>query len=239
MSNDLPDRLRASAEEFEPDTERMWNRVASGMAEPDAVAAEPVRRRTRIPHLAAATGAIMVLIGAIVFVNYGLNPDVEQVPAGPGPTSQSASPEQTEDAVAPSERPEPVDEVDYLTAGARINGNDNDYWSQSEVTIQADEPVTELTVELHVVIGADVEYTGSWTTSDQYFDPADVFEQDGYLVFRWTLIEGQTMQPGEYILSGQYNHGNGAREVDGDFFIVESVADSGEGTIVGDVEPAT
>lgn len=238
MNNDLPERLRFTADEFEPDAERMWERVSSGMAEPAAVRAEPVPRRSRLPHLAIATGAVVVLIGAIVIAGYGLNPAVDPAPPGGPGTSSQAEPTESRDVVEPSERPEPVDEVGYLTAGAQINDNDNDYWSQSEVTLQTDEPITELTVELHVVIGADVEFTGSWTTSDTYFAPAEVFEEDGYLVFRWTLTEGQTMQPGEYVLSGQYNHGNGARETDGDYFVVESAAASGAGTVIGDVAPA-
>ncbi|WP_026931478.1 hypothetical protein [Glycomyces tenuis] len=236
MSDDLPGRLRAAAEDFEPDGERMWNRVADGMAEPAAVKAEPVRRRSRLPHLAIATGAVVVLIGAIVFAGYVISPVGDRIaPAGP-PTSSQAEPS---DAVEPSERPESVDEVDYLTGGARINGNINDYWSQSEVTLRTDEPITELTVELHVVIGADVEFTGSWTTSDVYFERAEVFEEDGYLVFRWTLVEGQTVQPGEYILSGQYDHGDGPRETDGDYFVVEAASAAGPSTVVGDVAPAT
>lgn len=237
MSNDLPDRLRFTAEEFEPDAERMWDRVASGMAEPAAVGAEPVRRRSRLPHLALATCAVVALIGAIVFVGYGLTPTGERFPAGLGPGTQSESAEETPAVPTPSAKPDPVDEVDYLTAAARINGHVNDYWSQSEVTIRTDEPITALTAELHVVLGADVEFTGSWTTADQYFAPAEVFEQDGYLVFRWTLNEGQTVAPGEYVLSGQYNHGDGPREPDGDYFTVETDAASGKSTVTGGVEP--
>ncbi|HLU29458.1 MAG TPA: hypothetical protein VKZ65_13545 [Glycomyces sp.] len=237
MSNDLPERLRFSVEEFEPDTERMWSRVASGMAEPEAVAAEPVRRHSRLPHLALATCVVVALIGAIVFVGYGMDPVRERLPSGPGSSPPSSAPAETTGAVTPSAKPDPVDEVDYLTAGARINGHVNDYWSQSEVTIRTDEPITELTAELHVVLGTDVEFTGSWTTADHYFHPAEVFEQDGYLVFRWTLRKGQTIEPGEYILSGQYNHGEGPREPDGDYFTVEAEAASGGSTVVGGVEP--
>lgn len=239
MSEDLPERLRAAAEEFEPDAERMRDRVLSGMTEPDAVGAEPVPRRSRLPHLALATGAAVVLVGAIMFVGYGLEPAKDALtPTGPG-TSSQADPSESGEAVEPSERPEPSDEVDYLAAGARINGNINDYWSQSEVTLEVDEPITALTVELHVVLGADVESTGSWTTSDPYFASADVFEEDGYLVFRWSLAEGETVEPGTYVLAGQYDHGDGPRETDGDYFTVESAAESGAGTIVGDVDPAS
>jgi hypothetical protein len=237
MSNDLPERLRFSAEEFEPDTERMWSRVASGMAEPAPVASESARRRSRLPHLALATCVVVALIGAIVFLGYGAGPVKEGVPSGQGSSPSPVVPEGTAEAVTPSAKPDPVDEVDYLTAGARINGHVNDYWSQSEVTIRTEEPVTELTAELHVVLGTDVEFTGSWTTADDYFHPAEVFEREGYLVFRWRLKEGQVIEPGEYILAGQYNHGEGPREPDGDYFTVETEAASGGSTVIGGVEP--
>src|SRR5690606_28786042 len=84
MSDELPERLRAAAEEFEPDGERMWDRVVSGMTEPSSVRAEPVRRRSRLPHLAVATAAVVVLIGAIVFAGYVLGPVSDgTAPAGP------------------------------------------------------------------------------------------------------------------------------------------------------------
>lgn len=266
MSKDLPDRLRATAEGFEPDTERMWTRVASAMDQPDAVGAEPMRRRSRLPHLALATGAVVMLIGAIVFGGYGLRPTVEQPPAEPSETSsieptettpegtpsEKPSEEPSDDASndpeegrtpeagrssEPAERPESVDEADYLTAEAKINGNYNDYWSQSEVTFQNEEPITEMTVELHVVTREDIEVTGSWTTAAHYFGEAEIFERDGYLIFRWTLLDDQTVPPGEQTLAGQYNHGDGARQTDRDYFMIEAVSASGKGTVVGDVAP--
>ncbi len=266
MSNDLPDRLRAAADGFEPDAERIWARVASAMDEPDAVGAEPMRRRFRIPHLALATGAVVMLIGAIVFGGYGLRPPVEQAPAGPpetSPVEPTESPSEEEPSKEPSEepsdeassdpdegrtqeaggstepadRPESFDEADYLTAEAKINGNYNDYWSQSEVTFRTEETITEMTVELHVVTREDIEVTGSWTTAAHRFGEAEVFERDGYLVFRWTLLDDQTVPPGEQTLAGQYNHGDGARETDGDYFVIEAVSASGGGTVVGDIAP--
>ncbi|MCH7229572.1 hypothetical protein L0U85_01650 [Glycomyces sp. L485] len=234
MNDDLPGRLRVTAEEFRPDSERMWERVASGMDRSGTVASEPARRGFRIPHLAIATGVAVVLIAAVVAVGYG--PGLVR-PTTPAPGSTGSDSETGAPAVG-HDRPEAVDDLDFLSAGAAVNDDtDNAYWSQAELTLDTEEPLTELTVELYVVVGEDVETTGSWTTAEHYFGMPDVYEDDGYLVYRWTLREDETVEPGEYVLAGQHNHGDGARDTGGDYYVFEASADSGEGTVIGHFPP--
>ena len=237
VNDDLPRRLRVTAEGFGPDSERMWARVASGMPHPESVKARPAKRGFRIPHMAIATGVAVVLIGAIVVIGYG--PDMGG-PSGPsaGSPPSEAEPTETTSPDPVGHKPELVDELAYLSADGAINDDtENDYWSQAKLTMVTDEPLTELTVELHVVNAVDLETTGSWVTAEHYFDPPEIVEEDGYLIYRWTLKEGQTVEPGEYLFAGQHNHRNGKRDESGDYYVFEAVGATGEGTVIGDFPP--
>lgn len=233
MRDDLPDRLRSAGDDFEPDGERMWERISGGMDGPTPVGARPVRGRSRVPHLAIATGAAVVLIAAVVVIGYRPSGEPSVPPTGPGEVS-STDPAGDEYSHEPI--PNAVDELVFLDVQAGLDKEGSiDYWSQAELQLDVTEPITELTVELRVAMRDDVYETGSWVTADPYFDPAEVYEQDGYLVFRWTLNEGQTIEAGQYILAGQYNHGDGPRTTEYDFFELEAAADSGAGRIVGGI----
>ncbi|THV41624.1 hypothetical protein [Glycomyces buryatensis] len=243
MRDDLPDRLRVTAEEYRPDTERMWSRVTDGMREGERVAARPVRSGWRVPHLALATGAAVVLVGGIVLVGYG--PDMR--PSGPpagGDTSSSAaaspsgsdSPSESDEPTQGVDhpKPDPVDDVDWIWTDGLVDPDSNDYWSQSNLTLKNDEPLTSLTIQLWVVLGDDVEHHDDWTTNDEAFGEAEVSEQDGYLLVEWTLPEGQTLEAGEYTLAGQYYHSGGARDADGDYYVFDAEGTSGPAEVIGD-----
>ena len=235
MSDDLPDRLRSAAAEFEPDRDRMWERVSEGMSRHEPDFTRPLRSGVRIPHLALATVAAVFLVAVVVFIGLRAPTGAEVRPAGPGPsTSALESPETGDGAQGPVI--ESVDELESVDVEAGLNRDGSiDYWSQAELRLTVSEPVTELTAELWVAMRDDVRETGSWVTADDYFAPAEVHQQDGYLVFRWTLIEGRTIEPGEYTLAGQYNHGDGPRSTEADYFELEATTGSESGRIAGGV----
>ncbi|WP_199040108.1 hypothetical protein [Glycomyces salinus] len=233
MRDDLPDRLRSAGDDFEPDGDRMWERISEGMDGPTPVGARPVRGGFRVPHLAIATGAAVMLIAAIVVIGYRTSGEPSVPPTGPG---QVTSSEPDGDEYSHEPIPEAVDEVESLDVQAGLDPDGSiDYWSQAELLLDVTEPVTELTVELRVAMRDDLRETGSWVTAEHYFDPAEVYEQDGYLVFRWTLIDGETIEEGQYTLAGQYNHGDGPRTTEYDYFELEAGAESGSGRIVGGI----
>lgn len=264
MNDELPDRLRVTAEEYEPDRDRMWSRVSDGMREP-RVRAEPVRTGWRIPQLGLATGAVLVLIGAIVFFGQamGLGPRIGQTPeppaAGPGTRSAEATDpatsgdaetdgeetsaddgesEASEDETSEGEStPDAETETgpEWLWADGSIDPNSNDYWSESSLTVKNDEALAGLSVELRVAEGAGVEYTDAWTSGDSWFTEAVVTKEDGFLVYRWTLRDDVLLPAGEYRLAGQFNHGAGARSADDDSYTFEAETASGEtGAVEGD-----
>jgi hypothetical protein len=256
VNDELPDRLRVTAEEYEPDRDRMWSRVSEGMREPRGVRAEPVRTVWRIPQLGFATGAAVLLIGAIVFFGQamGLGPVTGPTTAPPAAGPGTRSPETTEpasddpssdveettggEATQGGSSPE-ADEggPDWLWTDGSVDPGSNDFWSQSDLTLKNDEPLADLTVELRIAVGDGIVSTGSWNTANTFFTDAEVTEEDGFLVYRWTLRDGQVLPAGEYILAAQYNHEAGPRSADDDSYTFTAATDAGEnGELAGDFE---
>jgi hypothetical protein len=257
VNDELPDRLRVTAEEYDPDRERMWARVSEGMREP-RVQAVPARTGWRIPQLALATGVAVVLIGAIVvFGNaMGIGPVVSPTPeppaAGPGTrtaeatdpessgdTTTESTPDDTEEttgAEATSDGPDSVGGHEWLVTDGSIDPGSNDYWSQANVTLKNEEPLVALVVELRVAENESLVSTGSWTTDNRFGD-AVVTSEDGFLVYRWTLQDGSVLPAGEYTLAGQFGHEAGARSADDDGYSFEAETESGaQGRTEGDFE---
>lgn len=264
MNDDVNDRLRVTAEEYEPDRDRMWSRVSEGMREP-RVRAEPVRTGWRIPQLGLATGAAVVLVAAIVFFGQFLGfgpvtgPAPEPPAAGPGTRSAEATaPESSGEASTSAEEEETTtgggesEETDQQTSGApspeftegpswlftdgAVNPNSDEFWAQADLTLRTEEALASLTVELRVAEGPGVDSTGAWTTGDTWFNAAAVTEEDGFLVYRWTLKEGQVLPAGEYTLAGQFNHSSaGPRDAGGDRYAFDAATEAGEtGSVEGD-----
>jgi hypothetical protein len=256
VSDELPDRLRVTAEEYEPDRARMWARVSEGMREP-RVRAEPVRTGWRISQVALATGAAVVLVGAVVFFGHamGLGPVVDPTPeppaAAPGPRTAEATDPESSGAEPTSEAPPvettgaaeettedvEVDEgADWLVTDGLIDPGGNDYWSQANLVLRNEEPLVALVVELRVAEGEGLESTGSWST-DSRFGDAVVTREDGFLVYRWTLRDGEVLPAGEYTLAGQFGHATGARSAAEDVYRVEAETEAGDQeTASGDFE---
>ncbi|WP_112140593.1 hypothetical protein [Glycomyces dulcitolivorans] len=257
MNDELPDRLRVTAEEFEPDQGRMWTRISDGMREPRGAAA-PAERRRLVPHLALATGAAVVLIGAVVLFGQGLGlgPSADPDPAPPaaGPGSQTEEPSGRDETTGaestdggPDETGSGPDETsgetggdgpgapDWLHATGGINANNTEYWTQSELAFTSDRDLTGLEVELRLDEGDGLTFVDSWTTDDNLFTEAVVTSEDGYTVMRWTLKDGAVVPAGaEYTLAGQFDPNGGPRSGDGDSFTVTATGEDGEtGTLEG------
>ncbi|MDN3242017.1 hypothetical protein [Glycomyces tritici] len=265
--DDVNDRLRVTAEEYEPDRDRMWTRVSEGMRTP-RVQAETVRTGWRIPQLGLATGAALALIGVIVFFGQFLGigpvagPTPEPPAAGPGTRSAEATDpasggdaatggeatsadeggdepdgETSEDVSSEGESsPEaPVAPAWLWTDGSVNPDSEEEFWSQLDLKVRNEEPLTELDVELRVAEGGGLESTGAWTTGDTWFNAAVVTREDGFLVYRWSLRDGAVLPVGEYTLAGQFNHGSGARSAAEDRFTFEAETEGGEtGATEGD-----
>ncbi|RRR99699.1 hypothetical protein [Glycomyces terrestris] len=252
MNDELPDRLRVTAEEFEPDADRMWTRIADGMREPRGAAA-PAARRRLMPHLALATGAAVLLVGAVVLFGQmlGLGPSADsdsappaggpgtqsQTPAGDGGTtggeSPSGGPSDTGTTAAETgtdeETPEGGPEApEWLDAAGVIDPNNTEYWTQSSVVFSSDRALTGLEVELRLAEGEGLTHLDSWTTDDNLFTEAVVTSEDGVTILRWTLKEGAVVPAGaEYTLAGQFDPNGGPRSGEDDAFTITATAEDG------------
>ncbi|THV26799.1 hypothetical protein [Glycomyces paridis] len=254
MNDELPDRLRVGAEEFEPDRDRMWARVADGMREVRAERAAPARTRWRAPLAAMAAGAAVVLIGVIVLLGQtiGLGPVLQPTPGPPaaeGETPSAGPPETTggdegttssstsepagegtgetttgEDAETTAETP---DVPEWLFGDAWIDQGSNEYWTQVNMKLQTEVDLTEVTVELKLALGEGLDDTGAYSTNNTLFNEAVVTEEDGFLVYRWTLKDGAVLPPDDYQLAAQVAHTTW-RDAAEDAFTITVLADSGE-----------
>lgn len=122
----------------------------------------------------------------------------------------------------------------YLWSDGSIDSGSNDFWAQSDVTVKNSEPLTSLTVELRIVKTDGLAGTGSWSTvsTDDY--DVTVTEDDGALVYRWTLKSGKTLPTGTHVFAGQYNHAKGGRNAGGDLYAAQGDGSGGAVEVRGD-----
>jgi hypothetical protein len=119
-----------------------------------------------------------------------------------------------------------------LSSNGAIASASNDYWTQSDVQLTTSQTLTSLTVELRIAVHNGEQSTGSWSSvPDRTAAQVTVEGQD--LVYRWTLDAGQTLAPGTYTFSGQFNHDPGQGGTDGDSYTVSAGYGSGATAAVG------
>jgi hypothetical protein len=254
VNDELPERIRSAGDDFSPDRDRMWSRVSEGMREPRGAAAPVARTRWRMPLVALATGAVVVIIGGIVLLGQmiGLGPEAapsdEPPAAGPGTrsaeASESASDPGSSDAGEPSsadvsdnetdaETDEPPQGPQWLTTDVGLEPNSNDQWTQVTLKFTNHEALTALEVELRVAIGDGIVSLESWTTDDNLFEDAVETEEDGFKVYRWTLKDGVDLPTGSYTLAAQFTHDQGPRSADADDWRFEAATDDEDGEVAG------
>ena len=124
-----------------------------------------------------------------------------------------------------------------LWSGGSIDPHSNEFWAQSDLTIKNTEQLTALTVELKVAETGGVNSTNAWRSPPEEDFALTVTERDDFLVYTWVLKAGRSVQPGEWVFAGQYNHARGVRDAKGDTYTVTAEAGgkklSVEGGFVG------
>jgi cytoskeletal protein RodZ len=124
-----------------------------------------------------------------------------------------------------------------IAARADVNARSSIYWEQNDLTIDAAQPLTALTVELRVVQSTGVQSTGSWRTAPPEDFTMSVTQSDGYLVYRWILKPGLTLPAARQVFAAQFNHGTGKRDASKDAFVVEATV-AGRAVAVRGVFPS-
>ncbi|MFJ8862929.1 hypothetical protein ACIRD8_31455 [Streptomyces sp. NPDC102451] len=230
MDEDLRERLRTAAASHRPDRARMLARIERGMAEEPP--ARPARApRTPMPWL-RVVGATAAVCGVLTAGAFAVTSAGREEPAGgqrvaAGPASPAPTTPSTARGAALPAGDGP------LWSDGSLNPNSNSYWAQSEVTVKTTQPLSELTVELRIALNGGVNTTGSWRSLPQEDFVASAREEDGFLVYRWTLKPGRSVPTGTHSFAGQYNHAEGARDTGRDDYTAQARAAGGTTSVGG------
>ncbi|MGR8007364.1 hypothetical protein [Streptomyces hypolithicus] len=79
-----------------------------------------------------------------------------------------------------------------------------------------------------------VETTGTWQSLPDADFALTVREQDGVLVYRWTLKSGRKVPAGEHVFAGQHNHATDGRDANDDTYEARARTADGAFTVRGD-----
>ncbi|MGW1748198.1 hypothetical protein ACWCRD_21835 [Streptomyces sp. NPDC002092] len=253
VHDELRARLHETAEAHQPDRARILARIERGMSEHSRpghrATRPPVWGWARVASAAAAVAGMLAVGGYAVAsaVKDDTPPQRETVSVSPTPTP---SPDATSRAPVPpvnrtpstpgpshkpSNTPAGKPSASVLTPAARESDgplwsegstgpHNNDFWAQSNITLRTSEQLTALTVQLKVAQTGRVTSTGAWRSlPEQDFD-LTVGEQNGFLVYTWTLKAGRTVPKGEWVFAGQYNHRSGSRDARDDTYAITATA---------------
>jgi hypothetical protein len=260
VHDELRARLHEAAEAHEPDRARILARVERGMARQDRsehrATRPPVWGWARVVSATAAAAGMLAVGGyAVASAVKDDRPQQQTVAVSPTPTPSreatsrapvpplDTTPSAPSRTHRPSSTPSAKPSVSVLPPAdsekdgpvwskASVDPHSNDFWAQSNVTIRTSEQLTALTVQLKVAQTGGVSNTGAWRSlPEQDFD-LTVGEQNGFLVYTWTLKEGRTVPDGEWVFAGQYNHLRGGRDAKDDTYTITATAD-GERRAVG------
>ncbi|MGW2569302.1 hypothetical protein [Streptomyces sp. NPDC001537] len=263
VHDELRARLHETAEAHQPDRARILARIERGMSErsrPDHRATRPqVWGWARVASATAAVAGMLAVGGYAVAsaVKDDAPPQRQTVSVPPTPTP---SPDATSRApVPPVERtpstPRPSHKTGNIPAGrpsasvltpaagesdgplwsdGSMDQHSNDFWAQSNITLRTSRQLTAVTVQLKVAQTGGVSSTGAWRSlPEQDFD-LTVGEQNGFLVYTWTLKAGRTVPTGEWVFAGQYNHQRGDRNTEDDTYAITATAGGTQRAVGGD-----
>ncbi|MEU4491374.1 hypothetical protein AB0H94_41995 [Streptomyces purpurascens] len=256
VHEELRARLHEAAGGHEPDRESILARVERGMSGPAASAHRetrpPVFGWMRVAGATAAVAGVLAVGGYAVAsaVKDEAAPPQQEVATSPTPTpspdatsrapvppvdpTPTASPERRESAPPPSgkpsasvtARPPAATENGPLWSDGSVDPHSNDFWAQSNITIKTREELTALTVRLSVAQTGGVSDAGAWRSLPENDFTLTVGEQDGRLVYTWTLKEGRKVPAGEWVFAGQFDHDRGGRDAGTDRYTVTAAAGS-------------
>ncbi|SNX57528.1 hypothetical protein SAMN06272735_1999 [Streptomyces sp. TLI_55] len=264
VHDELRARLQEAAGQHEPDRARILARVERGMAgqtQPDHRATRPPALGwVRVVSATAAVACVLGLGGYAVAsavkddapeqtvattatpepspdatTRAPIHPSASQ----PGETRRTEKPRTTPTAKAPSATAKPPvtapgAEDGPLWSDGAVDPHSNDFWAQSNLTLKTSEELTALTVRLKIAQTGGVASTGAWRTLPEDDFTLTTEEQDGFLVYTWTLKEGRKVPQGEWVFAGQYNKGRDGRDAGDDAYTATGTAGGAQLAVKGD-----
>ncbi|MFF5478565.1 hypothetical protein ACFY5C_14670 [Streptomyces sp. NPDC012935] len=121
-----------------------------------------------------------------------------------------------------------------LWSDGSVDPHSNDFWAQSNLTLRTSEQLTALTVRLKVKQTGGVTTAGAWRSLPEEDFTLTVEEENGFLVYTWTLKDGRTVREGEWVFAGQYAHDRGGRDAGDDSYAMTATAGGGQLSVAGD-----
>ncbi|WP_210593256.1 hypothetical protein [Streptomyces sp. GESEQ-35] len=163
-------------------------------------------------------------------------PPVDPTPSTPPESKAPSTPETSPSPSAPSATLAPAhgEEDGPLRSDGSVDPHSNDFWAQSNVTLEVDEQLTALTVRLKVKQTGGISSAGAWRSLPEQDFTLTVGEQDGFLVYTWVLKEDRTVAKGEWVFAGQYNHARGGRDAADDGYAATATAGGQQLSVAGD-----
>ncbi|MET9803188.1 hypothetical protein [Streptomyces sp. NPDC006368] len=213
--DELKHRLRQAAHAHQPDRARILARVERGMAAAAPAAAYRPAAGRPWPRVAGALTAV----AAVLLIGGHMTAAM----------LHDHAPARTVSTPSAAER---------LRADGVVDPHSNRFWAQNNLTLRNNRPLTSLTVALRIVRTAGVASTGHWRTLPEADFTVSVRQENGRLVYTWTLRPGRTVPPGRHVFAAQYNHAEGGRDAHGDRYTVTATTRDGrEATVRGDFVP--
>jgi hypothetical protein len=228
--DELRRQLREASGAHRPDRARMLARVQRSM---DGPAGDTPGRPLALPlpgpagrapwlRIAGATAAVagVLTLGGYAVTSVVLDGEPRQTaaapPALPTPAAQPSPPARS-----------PLSRSGYLQGEGAVDPHSNAYWTQANVVLTTDKPLTSLTLELRIAQAGGVAETGGWRTLPAEDFTVSIQEENGALVYRWTLKSGRTVPAGRHIFAGQYDHAESGRDTGHDTYTASARAAAG------------
>lgn len=251
MNEQISRQLREAAEAHQPNRARMLARVDRGLANATVRSSSGIGRSWSRATLAGVAAAGVLVTAGIAFagiVRTGPPAETTTIPAAPHSTS-STPPSPTHSAAPPVAQDKPTTPGTTnpppsttgsrlsdgpLSAKGSVDPNSHTFWTQDQLVLDVAQPLTKLTVQVHIAQTGGVQSSGQWQTAPGDDFTVTVQEIDGALVYRWELKPGRTVPAAQQIFAVQYNHTRGARDGKADRFGVLAAAAGRDYAVWGD-----
>jgi hypothetical protein len=238
---DLRAALRDEADRHRPDRAAMLNRIAAGRSAP---ARRPIDRLPALLRpVAAAVAVAVVLVLAVAGVRLAdrgpatENTQVAAPTATPAPatTVPSKPPSAPSVGAGTKSGTTPVDRSrdGFLASAGELDPHSNDGWSQQHVELKTTKKLTAVEVTITVALTRGVQETGRFTTVPTNMVSMTTSRSGKNLVYRFTLLPGFTLAPGEYTFAAQFNHAAGKRAMGADGYRAEATGSGKDVAVTG------
>jgi hypothetical protein len=254
---DVRTALRDEADRHRPDRAAMLNRIAQGRSAPPR---RPVDRLLALLRpVAAAVAVAVVLVLAVAGVRLSTrepdrNDDQVAAPTRtPVPaTTATAAPEpsvtpsrpprttspRTTDPATPTTPTTPASPPDrgrdgFLDSAGELDPHSNDGWSQQHVELKTTKKLTAVDVTITVALTPGVVETGRFTTVPTHMVTMTSSRVGRTLVYRFTLLPGNSLAPGRYTFAAQFNHAAGERPRKADSYRAEATGGAEDVSVTG------